>query len=192
MDDKQLMAQIAAGDQAALQTLLRRHGPLLQYILKPILTDPREREECLADISLRLWQRAGDYAPERGAFVPWLTVLARNMALNRARRLRREEPLDEAMPHGDGSAEEALLQKDRREQLQTAIRSLGREEQQLFFRKYYYCQSTAQIAAELGISSRTVKRFVSSLLEKTGYSNRTRLAIAVTKKNFILPHLEEE
>ena len=63
MDDKQLMAQIAAGDQAALQTLLRRHGPLLQYILKPILTDPREREECLADISLRLWQRAGDYAP---------------------------------------------------------------------------------------------------------------------------------
>lgn len=49
-----------------------------------------------------------------------------------------------------------------------------------------------EIAAELGISSRTVKRFVSSLLEKTGYSNRTRLAIAVTKKNFILPHLEEE
>ena len=115
MDDKQLMAQLAAGDQAALQTLLRRHGPLLQYILKPILTDHREREECLADISLRLWQRAGDYAPERGQFVPWLTALARNMALNRARRLRREEPLDEAMPHGDGSAEEALLQKDRRE-----------------------------------------------------------------------------
>ena len=146
MDDKQLMAQIAAGDQAALQTLLRRHGPLLQYILKPILTDPREREECLADISLRLWQRAGDYAPERGQFVPWLTVLARNMALNRARRLRREEPLDEAM-----------LQKDRREQLQTAIRSLGREEQQLFFRKYYYCQSTAQIAAELGITERAAE-----------------------------------
>ena len=51
--------------------------------------------------------------------------------------------------------------------------------------------ASKEIAAELGISSRTVKRFVSSLLEKTGYSNRTRLAIAVTKKNFILPHLEE-
>ena len=154
MDDKQLMAQIAAGDQAALQTLLRRHGPLLQYILKPILTDPREREECLADISLRLWQRAGDYAPERGQFVPWLTVLARNMALNRARR---EEPLDETMPHGDGSAEEALLQKDRREQIRMAIQSLSREEEQLFFRKYYYCQSTAQIAAELGITERAAE-----------------------------------
>ena len=158
MDDKQLMAQIAAGDQAALQTLLRRHGPLLQYILKPILTDPREREECLADISLRLWQRAGDYAPERGQFVPWLTVLARNMALNRARRLRREEPLDETMPHGDGSAEEALLQKDRRYVNELMERrSLSREEEQLFFRKYYYCQSTAQIAAELGITERAAE-----------------------------------
>ena len=48
-----------------------------------------------------------------------------------------------------------------------------------------------EIAAELGISSRTVKRFVSSLLKKPGYPTRTRLAIAVTKKNFILPHLEE-
>ena len=44
-----------------------------------------------------------------------------------------------------------------------------------------------EIAAELGISSRTVKRFVSSLLEKIGYSNRTRLAIAVTKKKLHPP-----
>ena len=157
MDDKQLMAQIAAGDQAALQTLLRRHGPLLQYILKPILTDPREREECLADISLRLWQRAGDYAPERGAFVPWLTVLARNMALNRARRLRREEPLDETMPHGDGSAEDEVLRRERQAKLRAAIAGLPVYERELFYRKYYYCQSTAQIAAELGITERAAE-----------------------------------
>ena len=88
------------------------------------------------------------------------------MALNRARRLRREEPLDETMPHGDGSAEEALLQKDRREQLLTAIRSLGREEQQLFFRKYYYCQSTAQMAAELGLTERGVEGRLYRLRQK--------------------------
>ena len=50
----------------------------------------------------------------------------------------------------------------------------------------------SSLLEKTGYSNRTVKRFVSSLLEKTGYSNRTRLAIAVTKKNFILPHLEEE
>ena len=34
---------------------------------------------------------------------------------------------------------------------------MRREEQQLFFRKYYYCQSTAQIAAELGITERAAE-----------------------------------
>ena len=38
-----------------------------------------------------------------------------------------------------------------------AIQSLSREEEQLFFRKYYYCQSTAQIAAELGITERAAE-----------------------------------
>ena len=111
MDDKQLMAQIAAGDQAALQTLLAAARTAAAIYPETHSDRPPGAGECLADISLRLWQRAGDYAPERGAFVPWLTVLARNMALNRARRLRREEPLDETMPHRDGSAEEALLQR---------------------------------------------------------------------------------
>ena len=52
---------------------------------------------------------------------------------------------------------QTLLEQLPEEQLQTAIRSLGREEQQLFFRKYYYCQSTAQIAAELGITERAAE-----------------------------------
>ena len=36
-------------------------------------------------------------------------------------------------------------------------RSLSREEEQLFFRKYYYCQSTAQMAAELSLTERAVE-----------------------------------
>lgn len=54
MDDRQLMASIAGGDEAALQALLRRFTPLFLYILRPILPDERDREECLADISLRI------------------------------------------------------------------------------------------------------------------------------------------
>lgn len=44
-----------------------------------------------------------------------------------------------------------------------------------------------EIAAALGISSRTVKRFVSSLLEKTGYSNRTRLPLPSPRKTSSSP-----
>ena len=49
-----------------------------------------------------------------------------------------------------------------------------------------------EIAGRLGISERTVKYHVSNILSKTGYANRTRLAIAVTNKKFIVPNLPEE
>ena len=158
MDDRQLMASIAGGDEAALQALLRRFTPLFLYVLRPILPDERDREECLADISLRIWQGAGSFDGAKGSLNGWLTALTRNAALNRARAKGTEDaPLEDTVPHGDGSAEEALLQKDRREQIRMAIQSLSREEEQLFFRKYYYCQSTAQIAAELGITERAAE-----------------------------------
>ena len=49
-----------------------------------------------------------------------------------------------------------------------------------------------EIAGRLDISERTVKYHVSNILSKTGYANRTRLAIAVTNKKFIVPSLPEE
>ena len=49
-----------------------------------------------------------------------------------------------------------------------------------------------EIANKLNVSERTVKYHVSNILSKTGYANRTRLAIAVTNKKFIVPNLPEE
>lgn len=49
-----------------------------------------------------------------------------------------------------------------------------------------------EIAKKLDIAARTVKYHVSNILSKTGYANRTRLAIAVTNKKFIVPNLPEE
>lgn len=43
------------------------------------------------------------------------------------------------------------------------------------------------IAKELFIAESTVKYHISNILSKTGYPNKTRLAIAVTSKKFIIP-----
>ena len=66
MDEGKLMEQIAGGDEAALHGLLRQYGPLIRYILRPILPDERDQEECYADISLKLWQTAGSFDGEKG------------------------------------------------------------------------------------------------------------------------------
>ena len=50
----------------------------------------------------------------------------------------------------------------------------------------------SEIAQTLSITERTVKYHVSNTLQKTGYANKTRLAIAVTGKKFIIPSLPED
>ena len=129
MEDASLMKQIAGGDEAALQALLRRYGPLIRYILRPILSDQRDREECYADISLKIWQTAGSFDETKGTLKAWLTVLSRNSALNHARRrTEADAPLEENMPHEAGSAEEALLRRERQAKLKAVIAALPPEE----------------------------------------------------------------
>ena len=50
----------------------------------------------------------------------------------------------------------------------------------------------SEIAQALDIAERTAKYHISNILSKTGYANRTRLAIAVTNKKFIIPSIPED
>ena len=77
-----------------------------------------------------------------------------------------DAPLEETVPHTGGSAEEELLRRERQQRLQAAIAGLLPEERSLFYRKYYYCQSTAQMAAELCLTERAVEGRLYRLRQK--------------------------
>ena len=166
MDERTMMQKIAAGDEAALHVLLRRYGPLIRYILRPILPDSRDREECWADISVKLWQTAADFDAEKGTLKAWLTAISRNAALNRARSICTDVPLEEAVFHADGSAEEELLRHERRPPLASAVAPQLPAERTLFYRHYYYFQPNLQIAAELGLTERAVEGRLYRLRQK--------------------------
>ena len=68
--------------------------------------------------------------------------------------------------HADGSAEEELLRHERRQRLSSAVAALLPEERNLFYRKYYYCQPTVQMAAELGLTERAVEGRLYRLRQK--------------------------
>ena len=145
------------GTDLTYESLLRKYGPLMRYIIAPILSDPRDREECLADAALRAWNSLDTYDPNKGSFTTWLTVLTRNIALNRARGIRPTEPIPENLEDTDANPETIVIRRENREELRKALDSLPHRDRTLFFRKYYYRQSTAQIAAETGLSVRAVE-----------------------------------
>ena len=55
------------------------------------------------------------------------------------------------------SPEELIIQKERQSAVNYALRQISPKGRMLFYRKYYYLQSTAQIASELGMTERAVE-----------------------------------
>lgn len=142
-----------------MDALLLHYGPLMRYIIAPILQNPQDREDCLSEVSMRVWEKIGQFDGEKGSFHAWLTAITRNTALNHARKASGSsaEELSESTPSPELSPEETLLKKERQEALKTALSRLSYKDRLLFYRKYYYRQSTAQIAAELGMTERAVE-----------------------------------
>lgn len=158
--EEELLELLRARDSRGADVLLLHYGPLMRYVISPILADPRDREECLSEVVLRVWERVDQFDPQRGSWNAWLTALTRNTALNRVRHNRRfpaGAEVDEHTPSPAPTPEEALLRQERAEEVRRAVSALSKGEQALFYRKYYYLQSTAQIAAELGLSPRAVE-----------------------------------
>lgn len=160
MREAEIIELIQKRDQAGIEKLLLHYRPLMQYIIAPILPNEQDREECLLEIAMRVWDKIELFDEKRGSWNIWLTSLCRNVALNRARKKKTIAATDE-IPENIASKEltpeEWMLQKERQEELRKILEALPEKDRVLFYRKYYYMQSTAQIAAELGMSERAVE-----------------------------------
>ena len=109
----------------------------------------------------RVWERWETYDREKASPATWLTALCRNAAYDRlrtqARQRERAGTLDETMASPAPGPEEVLLQKERLETLSRLLSAMSAGDRALFYRKYYYLQSTQQMAAELGTTARAVE-----------------------------------
>lgn len=144
-----------------LEALLREYGGMMEYIVRTILPEPQEAEDCLAEVRARLVEKLDTYRPEKAKLSTWLTALCRNAAFDRRRALdraaRRTGSLEEDLPDAAPGPEETLLRRERAEELDRALATLRERDLRLFYRKYYYLQSTQRIAAELGLTERAVE-----------------------------------
>ena len=160
MKEQELIELLKTKNEDGLTALSTHYGPLMRYIIAPILHDPRDQEDCLAEVVLRVWDNIDSYDPRKGSWKAWLTAITRNTALNHVRALSRhtaDGALPDDLPSCDPTPEEKILQQERQRVLENALSQLSSRDRLLFYRKYYYLQSTAQIAAEMGITERAVE-----------------------------------
>ncbi len=156
MGESEIIELIRARDERGAEELLRHFGALIRYVIAPILPDERDREDCLSEVLMRIWDGIGGYDPARGSWRAYISAAARNTALNRARTDRTAEDLPNGVSAQPG-LEETVIAREEIDELRRAMDALPPGDRALIYRKYYYCQSTAQMASELGLTARAVE-----------------------------------
>ena len=176
MKDSALVKRLRRGDAAALEEVIRTYTPYVSAIVARVLLGCREDwEEVTADVFLALWDNRDKVRTEqlRG----YLGSIARNRAINRLRARRDSLPLDEDVllletdsPHQLVEARELALT------LRRALAALGDGQRELFVRHYYYGQTVADAATDMGLNPSTAKTWLrrgrealKDTLEKEGY-----------------------
>ena len=57
MNTVELINDLLARTDGSLEQLMLHYGPLIRYVITPILSDERDQEEVFSDILVRVWDR---------------------------------------------------------------------------------------------------------------------------------------
>jgi RNA polymerase sigma-70 factor, ECF subfamily len=153
MDDDELIARLAGGDDGALRELFRRHAPILAVRLRAVLPPP-DVEDVVQETFLAAWQGARRYQPHGTSSAgAWLWGIARRQALL---LLRRRGPAHAALPDlltPDDVAETVVAQAH----LAAAVNTLGPAEHEVWRLVYVEDRPLAEVALLTGVPEGTVK-----------------------------------
>jgi RNA polymerase sigma-70 factor (ECF subfamily) len=117
-------------------------------------------EELAQETMLTVWQKAGQFDPQRAAASTWIFTIARNQRIDLLRRERHPSDLM-ADPVGES---EAPLQADhivalaqREHRIRSALGLLPAEQAEVIRKAFFEDKAHSQIEQELGIPLGTVK-----------------------------------
>jgi RNA polymerase sigma-70 factor (ECF subfamily) len=160
-----LLRAMAGGDRPAFAELYRITAPQLFGVALRMLQRRDWAEETVHDAYLRIWQRAGAYAPAKGTALGWLCAIVRNAALDRLRRQRRELPLD-AAPEYEDLADEApgpldqLMATSDGQALARCLDTVEPESRQCLVLAYWEGLTHEELARRTGRPLGTVKSWI--------------------------------
>lgn len=174
MDLETIIERCRDGDALAWETLVRRYQGRVFGLAYHYTGNAEEARDLAQDIFVRIYERL-EICTTSVTFVPWMIRIARNLCIDRLRRLR-------ARPRAVGTPVEEMhdLRADtpdpsdqlerglRKEMVHQALGRLSGVNREIILLKDIQGLSLQEIAAMLGVPIGTVK----------SRSNRARIALA--------------
>lgn len=155
-NEDDLLLAVARGDARALKELYRAFERPLYTLGMRWLGDAQLAEELVQEVTLRIWRRAENFDPRRGAAGSWIFGIARNVAADLARaQARRPVPQEDVAgeppePWDEDRAWEGW-------QAAKALRALPPKQREVVVLACVEQMTQSEIARALGIPLGTVK-----------------------------------
>jgi len=162
--DSQLVSLYQTGNEEAFEMLLHRHKSRIYTAIYMIVKDRYEAEDLLQDTFIKAVNtiKGGRYN-EEGKFLPWISRIAHNLAIDHFRKNKRypEVVLEDgsrvfdSIQFAEESYESKQLLRDSKSRLRDLIKELPVEQKQVLIMRHYLEMSFQEIADRTGVSINT-------------------------------------
>jgi RNA polymerase sigma factor (sigma-70 family) len=162
--DSELLSLYQQGNEEAFEVLLHRHKSRIYTAIYLIVKDRYRAEDLLQETFIKAVNtiKSGRYN-EEGKFLPWISRIAHNLAIDSYRKKRRfpeiiledNSRLFNSMEFAEESAEEAQVNQDTQARVRELIKELPAEQRQVLIMRHYMDMSFQEIADQTGVSINT-------------------------------------
>jgi RNA polymerase sigma-70 factor (ECF subfamily) len=185
LTDEDIVTRVIQGQTALFEVLMRRHNERIYRAVRAILRDDRDSEDVMQQAYVNAYAHLRQF-DRRAAFSTWLTRIAVNEAIARARKQGRYEPLEseegvvETLSSGGAAPdpERLAFARELAELMEAAVDELPDGCREVFVLREIQGMSTSETADVLEVSEDVVKTRLSrakatlrrDLLERAGLS----------------------
>lgn len=160
--DEALLARVAAGDPAAIRSLLAAKLPRLLALAGRMLGENTEAEDVAQETFVRAWKQAATWRPGGARFDTWLHRVALNLCYDRLRR-RREIVMDNPPDRADEGPgpDRGLEARDVGRRVAAAMAALPDRQREAVSLCHYQEISNIEAAALMGVSVEALESLLS-------------------------------
>ena len=177
MEDAQVVAMLVrrciAGDVVAWEEIVQRYNRRIYNICYRFAGSADDAQDLTQEVFIKMFRTMGSYDVERGAFMTWVTTVARNLLVDHFRKSKQDRMTDsldatpseheDAMPLSDRIEDKALPADARVQSLETketvhrALQKLSPELREAVILRDLQDMDYREIATVLKVPEGTVK-----------------------------------
>ena len=185
MTDQKLIQMFLSRDEGAIEATLKQYRPFCHSVLSNILPNHEDREECINDAMLVLWNTIPPEDPM--SFSAYLAKILRNIALERTRSENAWKRGGRVLTIGEEFLRDVTDGRTLAEDYESSragkiinefLESLSKNDRKVFILRYWFDEDISRIAVRMNYTESRTK----SLLKRL----RDRLRLKLEKEGIVV------